>query len=85
MCLPVIIFYLIYNFPRCFIFVISGNASSFTLTVADFPPGDYNFTIDAVDVFGQAATVVVELFLAGKLIWYNNIIAEIRCTILAFN
>ena len=44
----------------------TGNASSFTLSVANFPPGDYNVTVDAVDIFGQFASAVVELFLSGK-------------------
>jgi hypothetical protein len=53
-----------------------GNASSFTLSVEQFPPGDYNFTIDARDVFGQTATVVVELFLSGNnrvFPWYISL------------
>ena len=57
---------------------ILGNASSFTLSVDDFPPGDYNFTIDATDVFGQTATAVVELFLSGK---NNSNVAEINIAI----
>ncbi len=53
-----------------------GNASSFTLSVEQYPPGDYNFTIDATDVFGQTATVVVELFLSGNnrvFPWYVSL------------
>lgn len=45
-----------------------GNASSFTLTVNDYAPGEYNFTVDATDVYGQTATVIVPLFLSGKII-----------------
>ena len=44
---------------------VVGNASSFELTVEEYPPGDYNLTITATDIFGQTVTEVVELFLSG--------------------
>ena len=44
----------------------TGNASSYTLSVFDFPPGDYNVTITATDINGQTVTEVVSLFLSGK-------------------
>ena len=43
----------------------AGNVSSFSLTTADYLPGAYNITIDAVDVYGQSVTVTVPLFLSG--------------------
>ena len=45
--------------------LLLGNASSFTLSINDFPPGEYNFTIDATDVFEQSVTEVVQIFLSG--------------------
>ena len=44
-----------------------GNVSSFTLSVGDYPPGDYNLTIAATDVFGNSVTEVVPLFLSGMI------------------
>lgn len=44
-----------------------GNVSSFVLSVEDFPPGDYNLTIMASDIFGQTVTEIVSLFLSGMM------------------
>ena len=47
---------------------VVGNASSFILSVEDYPPGDYNLTITATDVFGQTVIEAVELFLPGACV-----------------
>ena len=43
----------------------TGDANSIELSVQDYPPGDYNLTIAATDIFGQSVTEVVSLFLSG--------------------
>ena len=45
--------------------MFAGDVSSFSLSVVDYPPGVYNLTIDAVDIYGQSVTVVANLFLSG--------------------
>ena len=40
--------------------------ASLTLSVNDYPPGAYNLTIAAEDVFGQSVSEIVSLFLSGK-------------------
>ena len=43
-----------------------GNAASLVLSVEDYPPGDYNLTIEAVDIFGQIESLFYSFFLPGE-------------------
>ena len=45
----------------------TGNAASLVISVNDYPPGEYNLTIEAVDIFDQTASEVFTIFLPGKL------------------
>ena len=45
--------------------VYTGNVSSVSISVRDYPPGDYNLTIMATDVFGQSVDEVVPFLLPG--------------------
>ena len=47
--------------------MITGSATSLMLSVEDYPPGDYNLTIEVFDVFGQNADLFLSFFLPGKL------------------
>lgn len=44
---------------------IVGNISSVAISINNYPPGDYNLTIMATDVFNQSIDVVVPFFLPG--------------------
>ena len=44
----------------------AGNAASFMISIGEYPPGEYNLTIDAVDIFDQIASEVLTIFLPGK-------------------
>ena len=46
-------------------FVCTGNVSSVAISVQDYPPGEYNLTIMATDIFGQSVDERVSLILAG--------------------
>ena len=46
--------------------LLVGDAELFTLSVRDYPPGDYNFTINATDIYGQSVIEVVQFFLSGE-------------------
>lgn len=48
------------------IIIITGNAASFVISIDDYPPGDYNLTIEAEDVFEQNVSEVLSIFLSGK-------------------
>ena len=43
----------------------TGNASSVVLTVEEYLPGNYNFTVLATDVFDQSISVVVPVSISG--------------------
>ena len=43
----------------------AGNVSSVLISVQDYPPGEYNLTIMATDIFGQSVAEDVSLILAG--------------------
>ena len=43
-----------------------GNAASLMLSVEDYPPGDYNLTVEVVDVFGQIQVLSYSFFLPGE-------------------
>ena len=47
-----------------------GNAASLVLSVEDYPPGDYNLTIEVVDVFGQIQFLSYSFFLPGEPAWH---------------
>jgi hypothetical protein len=48
----------------------TGNAAeSFVISVNDYPPGEYNLTIEAEDIFDQEASEAVTIFLSGKPSW----------------
>lgn len=36
------------------------------ISIGEYPPGEYNLTIDAVDIFDQIASEVLTIFLPGK-------------------
>ncbi len=47
--------------------VCAGNAAeSFVISIDDYPPGEYNLTIEAEDIFDQEASEAVTIFLSGK-------------------
>ena len=43
-----------------------GNVASLMLSVEDYPPGNYNLTIEVVDVFGQIQVRSYSFFLPGE-------------------
>lgn len=53
-----------------FLVANTGNAASFVISVNDYPPGDYNLTIEAEDIFDQSVSEVVSIFLPGKPSYY---------------
>ena len=42
-----------------------GNATSVELSIEEYPPGDYNFTVTVTDVFNQSVTVDILLSISG--------------------
>ena len=42
-----------------------GNNSEVTLSVTDYPPGDYNITFNYTDIYGQTAHVLERASLSG--------------------
>ena len=44
------------------------------LSINDYPPGVYNLTVVAMDIFGQSVQDVVTLFLPGEAPWNPNIL-----------
>ena len=47
-------------------YLYTGNVASLRFTVDDYPPGDYNLTIEVVDVFGQIQYLSYSFFLSGE-------------------
>ena len=47
-------------------YISVGNAASLRFTVDDYPPGDYNLTIEVIDVFGQIQELSYSFFLPGE-------------------
>ena len=47
---------------------ILGNITSVTISVQDYPPGDYNLTITATDIFNQTVNQDVSFVLSGMSI-----------------
>ena len=58
------------NFVSCLKYwyccICIGNAASLMLSVEDYPPGDYNLTIEVIDVFGQIQVRSYSFFLPGE-------------------
>ena len=48
-----------------------GNVASLMFTVDDYPPGDYNLTIEVVDVLGQIQELSYSFLLAGESTLYQ--------------
>ena len=48
-------------FPGC----IGNAAGSFVISIDDYPPGEYNLTIEAVDIFDHVANETFTIFLPG--------------------
>ena len=44
----------------------TGIAASLVISINDYPPGEYNLTIEAVDIFEQSVSEVISIFLPGK-------------------
>ena len=48
-------------------YALVGSAASLLLTIEDYPPGDYNLTIEATDIYGQSAEFLLTFFLPGDI------------------
>lgn len=53
-------------------YIGNDTMSSITVTVADYPPGQYDITINSTDVYGQTNNTVVSIILTGTQNQYSN-------------